>query len=1365
MRNFDFDVAEALSPTVPIYTVYRDAAWWENITTTPQTLSWDTEVSENIAIPAVSGDTNFDLSDGGHYLIMYSIPVISSGWNDRSEALSWLRLDDTTDQVYGRASSYIRRIDGDSDGYHEWAAILDVAAGTDVGVQIQKTDTHNATIQRTPWRSGINILKLDDAWNYARLRLATNQTVTTSWQDVGISIEDELDTVGFTRAGDDLTLIDQWHYLVTYNAWVTTTSGDRTNNELRLTLWWTEIEATRTSLYVRWQQWWNDGVASYVGIIETTAPNQILNLQVQRESTTAWANNLLQTGSTGLTIAKIPDSADYVRIWEAIWGQDMTTTTNTAITFDTSIEEDTASFDHDDVNREEIGISQDGDYMFLHNVYNDRSGTANGPREAPFLEWELDGIALEYGTSWSYNRQSNDGNPNSVMNSSSSSAGIIIPNLTSANRVELVETNEAANGSAVYSEERIWVQWVNLDTLFTAKPLLAQQHFRFRDDSVDLDTDSSWLAWEDTEISGVEKWATQRLRISLANAWQLGFTSNAQYSLEWWDAVWWSCNLVTTWNDFDSTNDAWEMRSSANITPNEEISTTPLLANTESFSFIDTRWYDGWNALTSIVPGNTMTAWSYREFEFSIAPTVYAVTGNRYCFRLYDTLNIQELDLYNYASLRIDDSVIPNTENWWEAWSIAAPANGWWTTVSFLWGPYINPVIVWRPNTQNDPNEALVFESRNITSTWADVRLCDSNAGNATWCQNHLSETIWYIVVDADKSQYVEWVEAGTFTVDQSFDTGAWLIVTSYEESFLTTPYVFTAIQSTNGDSPIVTRVSASSPTTFSSGICQQNSQDWCNASHPSETLWWIAIEPWANPFWNLNDIGTGLSNAVSNIWTSVVFWTAFTTTPSVISQTVTNLWGQDAQIDEIQSVTTLGMDFRSCELDSNDDDCDGHAVDTVRWFAIEPGVFTQTATQSLYLDKTHYRWYENIDSITPSTALASENIKLSALPANGQLRLRMLLQNGVDTFSTASKSFKLQYVNASVCEWALTWTDVWASWWWSEDWLMFDNPTTVTGSPITSSLLFWGTHILQNYSETNPTNLNSNSIAAWFRGEWDFSIVENGIPALSEYCFRVVSTDDEEIHYGAYAQIDLVDTEDPVISSFTPASWALLPIGNFDITYDYSDSESGINTSSGVLSLQKWNGTIWETDISGTYTSLTSLTLTWAVYETTWLPFGRYRAWFSISDNAGNIEIVQHEFYVDAIEFTISTPEVDIGSIYDPWLQYTSSWMLTVEVKTVGVAFNILMTQQTDMQNTPDIIPDWDGIKWFWYEPDPFGTVNAFGTGNIIWSENRNLHPDGEKYTYSYDLKYSVLLDILENYSAWDYESLLDFEIQLDYN
>lgn len=82
-----------------------------------------------------------------------------------------------------------------------------------------------------------------------------------------------------------MTLNTAGKYLVTYSVGTVTTGTDRTNNEVRLTLDGTEIEATRSTAYVRAQNGSFTGIASYVGIIETSAANQILNLEIMREST------------------------------------------------------------------------------------------------------------------------------------------------------------------------------------------------------------------------------------------------------------------------------------------------------------------------------------------------------------------------------------------------------------------------------------------------------------------------------------------------------------------------------------------------------------------------------------------------------------------------------------------------------------------------------------------------------------------------------------------------------------------------------------------------------------------------------------------------------------------------------------------------------------------------------------------------------------------------------------------------------------------------------------------------------------------------------------------------------------------------
>ena len=109
-------------------------------------------------------------------------------------------------------------------------------------------------------------------------------------------------------------------------------------------------------------------------------------------------------------------------------------------------------------------------------------------------------------------------------------------------------------------------------------------------------------------------------------------------------------------------------------------------------------------------------------------------------------------------------------------------------------------------------------------------------------------------------------------------------------------------------------------------------------------------------------DIGTSLAEPFSGTWIPTTFSTSFDTIPVGLMQAVTNNGGQDVQIDEIQNMTLSGMEYRSCELD-NDDDCDTHNPDTLRWIAIEEGVFAN----EYILDKTHYRWYDNNASLTPT--------------------------------------------------------------------------------------------------------------------------------------------------------------------------------------------------------------------------------------------------------------------------------------------------------------------------------------------------------------------------------------------------------------
>ena len=95
-------------------------------------------------------------------------------------------------------------------------------------------------------------------------------------------------------------------------------------------------------------------------------------------------------------------------------------------------------------------------------------------------------------------------------------------------------------------------------------------------------------------------------------------------------------------------------------------------------------------------------------------------------------------------------------------------------------------------------------------------------------------------------------------------------------------------------------------------------------------------------------------------------------------------------------------------------------------------------------------------------------------------------------------------------------------------------------------------------------------------------------------------------------------DVDGPTINGFAPLDDALLPIGNFNIILDHTDSESGVKTSSSNVTLKKWNGTSYGGDISGTYVDFAHAVInaTSGVFPVNNLPFGKYQVVYSLQDN-----------------------------------------------------------------------------------------------------------------------------------------------------
>ncbi len=258
-------------------------------------------------------------------------------------------------------------------------------------------------------------------------------------------------------------------------------------------------------------------------------------------------------------------------------------------------------------------------------------------------------------------------------------------------------------------------------------------------------------------------------------------------------------------------------------------------------------------------------------------------------------------------------------------------SDGSWRNISFE-RSYATPVVVGTTNTHNGEN-ALTFDARNVTSTGAQVRVCESEGGSNDGCDTHGPETVGYVVVDAAETDSVGGIEAGRRTLDGGIDAAE---TVTYTESFGTTPVVLGNVQTTDGAQPVETRVTDTSASDFMVGICHQGSTDACDDSHGNETVGWVALEPGNLPFAGSAAVGTTGTSVASSRWTSVSF-AGFDDPPVVVVSTLTENGGQELQIDEARSVTASSAEVRYCELETGDD-CDSHTDEDVGWFAVESG-------------------------------------------------------------------------------------------------------------------------------------------------------------------------------------------------------------------------------------------------------------------------------------------------------------------------------------------------------------------------------------------------------------------------------------------
>lgn len=183
--------------------------------------------------------------------------------------------------------------------------------------------------------------------------------------------------------------------------------------------------------------------------------------------------------------------------------------------------------------------------------------------------------------------------------------------------------------------------------------------------------------------------------------------------------------------------------------------------------------------------------------------------------------------------------------------------------------------------------------------------------------------------------------------------------------------------------------------------------------------------------------------------------------------------------------------------------------------------------TNQLY-EQAAYRFFNNQDSTDVGTALAIQDTSATLGASGAAFRLRMLLHLANSDLKLSQKNFKLQYVGKGSGTCASpsggtpsTYTDVTGS-----TLIAFnDNATPSDGAALTSNANdpVHGNDLTvnQTYEEGNNFTNSQRIMNAGQDGLWDFSLIDNGAPQDTAYCFRMVESDDTVLQtYSVYPQI-----------------------------------------------------------------------------------------------------------------------------------------------------------------------------------------------------------------------------------------------------
>lgn len=440
--------------------IYRDSNGTFDTNVTSFTgVPFNTIQTEGTPYTQNANDIDVDLADAGHYLFGYIVQA--SGTDGNRQSVRTRVTLAGSEQSVGQGAGY-RRNTNNTRYYSYGYGIVEASAGDDLRVEVLRVGTNSAAMTLEADRSSLWILKLDDAWDYARLQGADNQSTTVALQNIDFTTQNELDTGSFTHSTatnpEQITLDTAGHYLVTYNVGADG-STNRTSISSNLTLNNNPVEHSYDYGYIRGSSGTTESTTANMTIIEASA-NDILRVQWGATGAVSANGSSTVAGRTGLTIVKLPDSAEYLRVHETGGGQNIGGSGTNIVIHDTEDEEDTGSFTHNNTTGVTT-INDTSDYLFTAGARTNR-GTTGNTRMTTGGAWFVNSTRQTVGNTGTYVR--GDQGSNDTFDGGWSAAGLF--SLTATDTIDFREIDEGDNGNSdTFQADSYGITAVNLDTL------------------------------------------------------------------------------------------------------------------------------------------------------------------------------------------------------------------------------------------------------------------------------------------------------------------------------------------------------------------------------------------------------------------------------------------------------------------------------------------------------------------------------------------------------------------------------------------------------------------------------------------------------------------------------------------------------------------------------------------------------------------------------------------------------------------------------------------------------------------------------------------------------------------------------------